>query len=56
MTNVYYRPMFVFYERLETLSFYVISHILGLAFDDDAFLSLYIKNPKDIWAMNIPSH
>ncbi|MCJ1478742.1 hypothetical protein MMC13_007426 [Lambiella insularis] len=49
-------PTFVFYERPETPSFCVVSHILGLAFDDDAFLSPFITSPEDIWRIDVPSH
>lgn len=37
-------------------SFCVLSHILGLAFDDDAFLSPFIKDTEDIWQVNVLSH
>jgi hypothetical protein len=51
----YPRPTFVFYERPKHPSFCVVSHVLGLAFDDDAFLSAHIKHPKDIWKCQIPA-
>lgn len=46
---------FVFYERPDTPSFCVVSHVLGLAFADQAFASPWIWKPEDIWATDIPS-
>jgi hypothetical protein len=48
--------IYVFYEQPETPSFCVVSHIPALAFDDDAFLSLFIREPEDVWATNTPDH
>jgi hypothetical protein len=44
------------YERPEPPSFCIVSHILALAFDDDAFLSPFIQEPEDIWNVDIVSH
>ena len=48
--------IYVFYERPETPSFCIVFYILALAFDDDAFLSPFIREPKDVWATNVPDH
>lgn len=37
-------------------AFCVVSHILALAFNDNAFLSPFIKDPADIWNIDIAEH
>lgn len=46
----------MFYEQPQIPAFCVVSHILALAFDDNAFLSPFIKKPEDIWKIDIAEH
>jgi hypothetical protein len=49
----YSRPKIKFTERRNTPSFYLIKAILGLAFRDMAFVSKWIRDPQDIYNVDI---
>ncbi|TGJ70084.1 hypothetical protein EYR41_006076 [Orbilia oligospora] len=48
--------IFVLFEISEPFGFDIISYILALAFDDNAFESVHIKEPADLYRFTIPDH
>ena len=50
-----HRPSIFFYERPDMPSFDVVSHVLALAFANQAFASPWVRKPEDIWDIEIPS-
>jgi hypothetical protein len=51
----YSRLKIKFTERRDTLNFYLIKAILGLTFRDMAFVNKWIRDPQDIYNVDIPN-
>ena len=47
------RPKYVFHERDDNLAFCPILHVLSLAFADQAFLSPWLQEPKDLYTFRV---